>query len=103
MRANDRIRASTEQAFAQTTVGYATVIPESSNLHLKGGQVRYGLLPVWILTTRYRDKVFTFAMNGQTGKMVGNLPIDWKRFCGYLFSIGIGSGALISLIACLVS
>lgn len=103
MRANDRIRASTEQAFAQTTVGYATVIPESSNLRLKGGQVRYGLLPVWILTTRYRDKVFTFAMNGQTGKMVGNLPIDWKRFCGYLFSIGIGSGALISLIACLVS
>ena len=102
LRANDRIRASTEQAFAQTTLGYATVIPESTNLHLIGSRVRYGLLPVWLLTTRYRDQVCTFAMNGQTGKMVGNLPIDWKLLAGYLLAIGIGSGALISLIACLL-
>ena len=100
-RANDRIRTSTEQAFAQTTVGYTTVNPENTNLHLSGGRVRYALLPAWILTTRYRDKVYTFAMNGQTGKMVGNLPIDWKLFWMYLLSIGLGSGALISLIACL--
>ena len=101
-RANDRIRASTEEAFAATTVGYATVLPENTNIHLSGGRVRYALLPAWILTTRYQDKIYTFAMNGQTGKMVGNLPIDWKLFWTYLLSIGLGSGALISLIACLV-
>ena len=100
-RANDRIRSSTEAAFAQTTAGYATVVPESSNIRLSGGRVRYALLPAWILTTRWQDKVYTFAMNGQTGKMVGNLPIDWKLFWTYLLSIGLGSGALISLIACL--
>ena len=102
LRANDRIRASTEQHFAQTTVGYSTVIPESTNIRLKDGRARYGLLPVWILTTRYQGKAFTFAMNGQTGKMVGDLPIDRKRFWMYLISIGLGSGALISLIACLL-
>lgn len=100
-RANDRIRASTEAAFASTTVGYSSVIPEHTNIRLSGGRVRYALLPVWILTTRYQDKIYTFAMNGQTGKMVGNLPMDWKLFWTYLLSIGLGSGALISLIACL--
>lgn len=101
-RANDRIRTSTESAFAATTAGYATVFPEHTDIHLRGGRVRYGLLPVWILTTRYQNKAYTFAMNGQTGKMVGNLPIDWKLFVSYLLAIGLGSGALISLIACLL-
>ena len=101
-RANDRIRKSTEDTFASTAIGYATVIPEHTNIRLSGGRVRYALLPTWILTTRYQDKLYTFAMNGQTGKFVGNLPIDWKLFWTYLLSIGLGSGALISLIACLI-
>lgn len=101
-RANDRIRASTESYFASTAVGYSTVLPEHSNISLAAGKVRYALLPVWLLTTRYGDQVYTFAMNGQTGKMVGNLPICWRTFFAYLLGIGLGSGALISLIACLL-
>ena len=100
-RANDRIRTSTESAFAATTAGYASVFPEHTNIQLKDGRVRYALLPVWMLTTRYGENLYTFAMNGQTGKMVGNLPIDWKRFAAYLLSVGLGSGALIAAIACL--
>lgn len=101
-RANDRIRVSTEAAFAETTGGYSTVIPEYSDIQLRSDQVRYALLPVWILTTHYAGKNYTFAMNGQTGKMVGDLPIDWNLFVTYLLSIGIGSGALISLIMSLL-
>ena len=100
-RANDRIRTSTESAFAATTAGYSSVIPEHTDIQLKNGRVRYALLPVWVLTTRYGEKCYTFAMNGQTGKMVGDLPVDWKRFAAYLLSIGLGSGALISAVACL--
>ena len=101
-RANDRIRASTEAAFAATTAGYATVIPEHTDIRLSGSRVRYALLPAWILTTRWRDTVYTFAMNGQTGKMVGNLPVDKGLFVKYLLTIGLGSGALLSAIACLL-
>ena len=102
MRANERIRTGTEEAFAATTAGYATVFPESTNIRLHGGKARYALLPVWMLTTRYQNKLYTFAMNGQTGKMVGNLPIDWKLFWMYLLTVGLGSGALICAIACLI-
>lgn len=101
-RANDRIRASTESAFAGTVVGFSSVVPEHSEISLHNSRIRYALLPVWMLTTRYNGKSYTFAMNGQTGKLVGNLPVDWSRFVMYLLSIGLGSGALISLIACLL-
>ena len=36
------------------------------------------LLPVWILSTRYNDTIYTYAMNGQTGKFIGKLPVDEK-------------------------
>jgi len=75
-RANARIKTSTEQMFAQTVMGYTTVVPVSSSVRLENSKVKYALLPVWMLTTRYKDKNYTFAMNGQTGKFVGDLPVD---------------------------
>lgn len=47
-------------------------------------QVAYALAPVWILTTRYQDKPYTFMMNGQTGKMVGTLPYDNQKSLMYM-------------------
>jgi hypothetical protein len=41
------------------------------------------MAPVWILTTGYQDKRYTFMMNGQTGKTVGSLPIDKKKSLFY--------------------
>ena len=52
--------------------------PVSSNMRIKI-RSSYALVPVWILTTRYEDKLYTFVMNGQTGKFVGNLPIDEEK------------------------
>jgi predicted RNA-binding Zn-ribbon protein involved in translation (DUF1610 family) len=37
------------------------------------------LLPVYCLTYRYRNKVYAFRMNGQTGKFTGQKPIAWGR------------------------
>ena len=89
-RANDRVKESTVDAFRDTVQGYATVTPESTNVRLKNGKTKYALYPVWLLNTTYKDEKYTFAMNGQTGKFVGNLPTDWGKFWGF--------GALITTI-----
>ena len=47
-----------------------------SNIEQTGGSVKYAMVPVWILTTKYEGKPYTFMMNGQTGKFVGSLPSD---------------------------
>ena len=30
-------------------------------------------------TISLKDKIYTFAMNGQTGKFIGNIPVDKKK------------------------
>ena len=65
-----------EEAFASTVQGYDTVTTESSHIQLSNGRAKYALYPVWLLTTTWNGNKYTFAMNGQTGKFVGDLPVD---------------------------
>ena len=53
-------------------------------------------MPVWVLSTKWRGKNYIFAMNGQTGKMVGDLPIDKGRFFRYLLFITLGVAAVVA-------
>ncbi|MBQ3094092.1 MAG: hypothetical protein IJC52_02875 [Clostridia bacterium] len=94
-RANDRIRKSTEQAFANTVQGYTSVIPESTNVSLANGVAKYALYPVWLLTTKRNGQLFTFAMNGQTGKLVGDLPLDKAAYKKWLFGLAGGIAAAV--------
>ena len=75
-RANERVKKSTEQAFAETVIGYDTVVAENTSVQFHGGKAKYALYPVWLLNTTWNGNKYTFAMNGQTGKFVGNLPLD---------------------------
>jgi len=59
--------------------GYNTVVPTTNNINLNNTKKLYVLLPVWMLNVKYKNKIHTIAMNGQTGKMVGNIPIDYKK------------------------
>ena len=94
-RANERIRRSTEQVFADTVEGlYATVVPEQVSIQLKNGKAKYALYPVWLLTTKWRGKQYLFAMNGQTGKFVGDLPADNGMCFRWLAGLTVGLGAV---------
>lgn len=75
-RANERVKRSTEEAFAATASGYTTITPENSSVQLHGGTAKYALYPVWLRNTTWKGQQYIFAMNGQTGKFVGDLPID---------------------------
>lgn len=103
--ANERIKASTLGEFAKTTAGYATVTPQSANIKILNGKTGYALLPVWMINTTYNNETYTFAMNGQTGKFVGRLPISTKKCFGWFGIIAgaiAGIGAIISLLASLL-
>ena len=49
----------------------------------------YALLPVWTLTynDKARGKIYYFALNGQTGKICGKLPVDRKKIIILFFSV----------------
>ncbi len=69
-----------------------------SNIIKENSEVQYAMVPVWILTTRYQDKPYTFMMNGQTGKVVGSLPIDEGKLQKKTYmTFGIVAAVLIAL------
>lgn len=93
-RANKRVKRSTEEAFESTVQGYSTVETESSSIRLKNGKAKYALYPVWLLNTTWNGNKYTFAMNGQTGKFVGDLPVDKKAARKWLFGLTAACSAV---------
>ena len=97
-RANERVKRSTEDAFRRTVEGYLDVNVENSSIQLKNGVAKYALYPVWILNTTWNGQKYVFAMNGQTGKFVGNLPMDKNLYRQYLMkAAGIGAAVMFAL------
>lgn len=108
IRANERVKRGTEDSFKATVTGYTSVTTESSSVRLHNGKAKYALYPVWILNTTYNGQRYTFAMNGQTGKFVGNLPFDkaayWRCFgilTGVLSVVGCGLMYLLNILGIL--
>lgn len=78
-RANERVEESVERYLRDTTTDFQGVCKEKGNVSFSHGQVRYALLPVWMLSMRFEDKVYRYAVNGQTGKVVGEYPTCKKK------------------------
>jgi len=78
-RANERVQNSTISAFDRTTDGYFGVNRSQTRISFSNGKIRYALLPVWMLNIKYEGNNYQYAINGQTGKVVGAYPIDKKK------------------------
>jgi len=96
-RADERIRQSVIDGFTGTVTGYSSVSMESASVRIGSGRVRNVMIPVWMLNTRWKDKTYTFAMNGQTGRIVGNLPVDGGL--ALKWGLGVFGGAFVVLTA----
>ena len=86
-RADQRCQGTLVSALRNTVTGYDTCTLINNSVNLKRGKVHYALMPVWMLNTKWKGKDFLFAMNGQTGKLVGDLPVSWGRFWGLFAAI----------------
>ena len=102
-RANERIQASALDAFEDTVEGYNAVTPMQAAMQVANGSYKYALYPVWILNVKWNGKNHTFAMNGQTGKFVGNIPTEDKKakLIGGLG--GAAAGILLYIIITIIS
>ena len=97
-RAGKRIKSTIETEFASSASGYATLVKESSTVDIKGGKVSYALFPVWVLNTAYNNENYMFLMNGQTGRLIGKLPVDNGKSWKYRFKYAGILGAIFTLV-----
>lgn len=95
-RASLRMNNSLRQSLYSTINGSLINANENINCTIEG--VDYALLPVWMLNTFVDGKAHTFAMNGQTGKIVGDIPIDKKKATWFFIALLIGGFGICALI-----
>ena len=101
-RIRQRVGSTMDQLIAPSLMGYASAIPYGKQQQIRSDSAKYVLLPVWFLHTKYKDKSYIFAMNGQSGKMTGTFPICPKRSAAWFAAVCAGVTALVSLIQWLV-
>ena len=76
--------------------GYNTLIEKEKNNNIEVQKTKYVFLPVFVLNIKYKDKIYHFAMNGQTKKLVGEIPVDkTKLFLLIFLTFVIGFGILL--------
>lgn len=78
-RADARAEVTVLDNLRDTVVGYEMVLARGSSAGVVRERSHYAMLPVWMLSTRWEDAPYLFAMNAQTGKMVGDLPVDKRK------------------------
>ncbi|WP_026508991.1 hypothetical protein [Butyrivibrio sp. LC3010] len=97
----DRMKHTVEEDIKNSVTGYSSVNISSKDQKISSLTHRYALYPVWLLNTSWNGNNYLFAMNGQSGKFVGNLPVDkGKAVLLYILS-SLGFTALACLI-CLI-
>ena len=89
-RADERAENTARDVLRQDLRGYGSAWTKYENIYLDRGKVSYALMPVYMLNTKYNGKDYLFAMNGQTGKFIGDLPVSKAKYWGYFLAIFAG-------------
>lgn len=98
LRAELRATDTAVESMSRQVSGYETCIPTRKDAQLRRGKVRCALLPVWLMSTQWEGQNFLFAMNGQTGKMVSDLPVSKKRYWAWWGGLTAGITAALAVI-----
>lgn len=94
-RAQQKISGYIEAAIQSTTAGYATMNYMNKRIDSAVRQADYVLLPVWVVHYDYKKMEHSFAMNGQTGKVVGKPPLSKAKIAAWF--AGVSAASLIAL------
>lgn len=92
----DELKDYAQSLLQDTASGYTTLSKVRSSVTIQDENNHYMLLPVWLVTYRSNEqskKVYYYAMNGQTGKVSGILPVSYKRLG--LFTFGVFASILV--------
>ena len=101
--ANQRMKKTNDAMIVRSVNNYSSVSIESSQINIENGKIKYAVFPVFLMNTMYKGKKYTFAVNGQTGKFVGNLPSSKIKATIMGFLTFLAGAAVTGLVATLVA
>lgn len=100
-RANERtMKTCTE--IVESKVRHQINLLQTNDMKITKANSDYIMLPVWMVNVNYKGKMYTFAMNGQTGKIVGNIPVGLKESIIWSIILFVGFFIILTAIIYLV-
>lgn len=73
----DEMKESAQKLMRETINGYNAVSVRNAGFLPQKEMWHYALFPVWTITYKgHNGKIYYYSMNGQTGKVCGELPVD---------------------------
>ena len=102
-RVKSKIQSFIDSYISSTMHGYTTVTYRMKDIDTKKVKSYYVLLPVWMVTYNYKNKDYIFAMNGQTGKIVGNPPLSYGKMFGWFSGISAGTFVIMNILEAIVT
>ena len=89
--ASERALNSTRTRMKRTASRFSSLTVKKDTLQTKETKRQYALLPVWMVNVKYKGKMYPFAMNGQTGEFIGNIPLDVGKTFLYFILIFVAT------------
>lgn len=102
-RAHMKMEKSAEQKLRSTVSGYSSVTDQTKIINVLSHQHKYDLLPVWKYDYAYKGQIYPFYINGQTGKIVGKLPVSVPKVMAYSATLWATLTASIAMVGFIVS
>ncbi len=97
-----RVNTYVENYIRSTINGYTTVNFNHTDINIRKRKADYTLMPVWMVCYDYRKAEHIFAMNGQTGKVVGRPPLSKAKIAAWFSGISVAGFLLLRIITVLM-
>ena len=101
-RIQKRAVQASDQLLRSSMSGYNSVSVTRADIKVQKTDWKYMLLPVWFMTYKYQDKMYEFAVNGQSGKFVGTPPLSRTKHLLATAGIGLAAAILTGLVVMLL-
>jgi len=97
-RVKDRVNSYVDSYVRSTIGGYSTVSYNRKDINVRQKRADYTLLPIWMVCYDYKQAEHIFAMNGQTGKIVGKPPLSIGKIAAWFTGISAGTFIILQLL-----
>ncbi len=97
--AADRAKETAKDTMYNDSQGYSVKVITNNTLVPNIIENKYVLLPVWMVNVKYKDKYYIFAMNGQTGEFIGDIPLDKNKVVLWSILMFLGIFVLVIVIS----
>ena len=82
----------------KTVSEYDAAELKDEHITIGKGNIYYVMLPVWLVHMKWNGQSYTFAVNGQTGKVAGKVPASRKKMAIRFFSRALPALALCAVV-----